>query len=630
MREEFVLFLSGVEPRENFQVVSEVTRNVLLSYVYIRRRGLEEIEERLSHHKGMKVLIDSGAFTFFNDPQYREKPLEWWEKYLENYTSFIKKHRENIFACVELDIDEIVGEEQAQVWREKYFYPLEEDGINVIYVFHTNKSLKDLEELCKKHSYIGFSYKELQNVLEANEVNEYVKNIFDIAMRYKTRVHGFAITGNKMLLNFPFFTVDSTSYLTGAQFCEIYFFEAGRIKHLRKESWKTEYIGQLEALGLNRRLLDIDSPYELIKASAIAYKKFEEHIRFIMFNRRYWEERVEDIKYVLPSLEWFQGDMEDWKVFGEKAGLPTNIPENMVKTLLTDMYIILNNTEQISSYSLEDLLDLCGLFGASGRDYNTKDKCIKFLKVAFKEHLDGKRKDLQNLGEKDSENDIRALEREDYIKEQEFIEVEVSKEECGELLPALLTAGYDKDEVEKDLIKQGIKPIYDKDGSIQKGIKKLRKQKKISSIKMPRLSCDRCVMASKCPEYQAGYICAYDKTFRKFNTRDAEDVRDGMSAIADVALERAQKAFMLETSMGGMPTDATSKALKEAWNYLDKLNELHNQMSGSPLVVQQTKVKGGSIEQTTITGSNPERGGILEKILLGDNTIDVEAEPIDK
>ena len=82
-------FRESDEPRENFEVVSGVTRNVLLSYYYIRRRGIDEIEERLKKHRGMKILIDSGAFTFFKDPKYATKTDEWWEIYLEDYNTVI-------------------------------------------------------------------------------------------------------------------------------------------------------------------------------------------------------------------------------------------------------------------------------------------------------------------------------------------------------------------------------------------------------------------------------------------------------------------------------------------------------------------------------------------------------------
>ncbi len=624
LKGDFTLFLSGVEPIENFNAVSSVTKNVLLSYYYIRRRGKDEIEARLKKNRGMKILIDSGAFTFFNDPKYSTKSVEWWEKYVENYVDFIRTHREHIFACVELDIDSLVGKEKVDEWREKYFHALEKEGINVIYLYHLDKSLEDFDQLCKKHPYVGFSYIELKSTLtDQAEVDFVINNLFNIAKKNKSAIHGFAVTGNKMLLNYPFFSADSTSYLSGAQFGTVTYFEGGKLKHLDKEVWKTQYIEKLKALGLKKNLLEIESPYELIKANAIGYKKFEEYIRSLMFPQKYWGDRV-TTQYKVPSLEWFSTDMKDWQEKVAEAGIDSNIPENVGITLLQDLYVISTNAPEISSYTLEDLVELCRLFNATGVNYNTKDKCLKFLKQAFKEHLEGQRNELSDL-QRPAEGERCALEREHYIQEKEYLEVELSREECGKLLPALLTAGYDKGSVEKELIEQGITPVYDKDGNILKGIKTVKKQKKLSNKALPRLSCDRCVMATNCPEYQAGYICAYDKMFRRFNTRDVEDVKQGLTAIADLALERAQKAFMQETAMGGVPTKATSSALRDAWDYLSKLKELENEtLTGNPVVVSQTKIRGGVVEQTTVKGANPGKDSLLAKIFLNNDTIDAE------
>lgn len=624
LKGDFTLFLSGVEPVENFNAVSSVTKNVLLSYYYIRRRGKDEIEARLKKNRGMKILIDSGAFTFFNDPKYSTKSVEWWEKYVENYVDFVRTHREHIFACVELDIDSLVGKEKVDEWREKYFHTLEKEGINVIYLYHLDKSLEDFDVLCKKHPYVGFSYIELKSTLkDQTEVDFVINNLFNIAKKNKSAIHGFAVTGNKMLLNYPFFSADSTSYLSGAQFGTVTYFEGGKLKHLDKEVWKTQYIEKLKALGLKKNLLEIESPYELIKANAIGYKKFEEYIRSLMFPQKYWGDRV-TTQYKVPSLEWFSTDMKDWQEKVAEAGIDSNIPENVGITLLQDLYVISTNAPEVSSYTLEDLVELCRLFNATGVNYNTKDKCLKFLKQAFKEHLEGQRNELSDL-QRPAEGERCALEREHYIQEKEYLEVELSREECGKLLPALLTAGYDKGSVEKELIEQGITPVYDKDGNILKGIKTVKKQKKLSNKALPRLSCDRCVMATNCPEYQAGYICAYDKMFRRFNTRDAEDVKQGLTAIADLALERAQKAFMQETAMGGVPTKATSSALRDAWDYLSKLKELENEtLTGNPVVVSQTKIRGGVVEQTTVKGANPGKDSLLAKIFLNNDTIDAE------
>lgn len=619
MKENFTLFLSGVEPIQNYEVASAVTKNLLLSYYYIRRRGKEEIEERLYKRKGMKFLIDSGAHTFFNDPKYADKTVEWWEDYLKKYIGFIEKHRDLIFACVELDIGAIVGKEVLEDWRERYFHPLEESGIPVIYVYHLEDSLEDFTKLCAKHPYVGFSALEISKTETVN-ADELIKNLFNIAVKYKSKVHGFGVGSNKLLLNYPFYTADMTSWLTGSQFGEVNYFEGGKLKRLKKDQWKTgEYRGKLEALKLNPRLLDNEATTELQKASAIAFKKFEEYVRQVMLPYKYWDDRK---MYVLPDYEWFSTEMEDWKEKLEAAGIDTYVPKSFGTTLLLDFYNFINDKD-LNAYQLEDLVEICAYFGAEGVKYNTKDKCIAFLKKAFRECLNGERKDLQSLHEP-LEGQKGALEREQYIQDEEYIEVAMTREECGQLLPALLTAGYDKDEVEKELIKNDITPVYDKDGNVASAVKRVRKQKKISTKAIARLSCDRCVLALNCPEYKAGYICAYDKLFRKFNTRKQDDVIDGLTSLADLALERVQKAYLQETTQGGVATDTTTELMDKAWGYLSKLKDLQNEVNGKPVTVSKTVVKGGTIENTVVKGSNPQSGGFLEQLLRDENVVEAE------
>lgn len=99
----------------------------------------------------------------------------------------------------------------------------------------------------------------------------------------------------------------------------------------------------------------------------------------------------------------------------------------------------------------------------------------------------------------------------------------------------------------------------------------------------------------------------------------------GMTGDSTILIS-TQKAFMQETAMGGVPTKATSSALKDAWEYLSKLRELENETAaGNPLVVSQTKIKGGVVEQTTVKGANPAKDSLLAQIFLNnDNTIEAE------
>jgi hypothetical protein len=74
----------------------------------------------------------------------------------------------------------------------------------------------------------------------------------------------------------------------------------------------------------------------------------------------------------------------------------------------------------------------------------------------------------------------------------------------------------------------------------------------IYSDKMHKLACDTCYAADKCPDYRAGYVCAYDKEFKKFNTRNVDDVMDAMYGMIEYNLGRFQRMAMFETMDGGM------------------------------------------------------------------------------
>ena len=59
----------------------------------------------------------------------------------------------------------------------------------------------------------------------------------------------------------------------------------------------------------------------------------------------------------------------------------------------------------------------------------------------------------------------------------------------------------------------GIVTTFDSRGKFVKGQIKVRKPKKLYSKKYPKMACDSCQAAQKCPEYKAGYVCAYNKLF---------------------------------------------------------------------------------------------------------------------
>lgn len=613
MKNEFTLFLSGVEPEDNFKTAIKVTSNLLQSYWYIKRRGKDKIVERFSMVKKNALLVDSGAHTFLSLPEYQDKSVEYWEDYLKGYVSFVKKYRDKIFACVEMDIDTLVGTEQVNKWREEYFHPLEEDGIPVIYVYHAEKGLEEWERMCKRYPYVGFSY----NEFKSPEYEGIIDQLFEIAIANKAKIHGFAVSGYKELTTHPYFSSDSTTWISGAQYGELNYFEGGKLKRLTKDKWKNEYYAKILDLSSSKVLLDAESPYELMRISALSYKKLEEYVNDIFRGRKYWSGRREVTKVYserkLPDKEWFLGDMEDWRKKLEDAGIDTSIPEEFAKSLLTDCFNFVTQNKAIEEYPLEELIGLCGLF--KDETSNTETKCKKALIAYFTDFIGGGRDDLADLSEPEPHEKM-AKERAEYIQEKEFIEYEMTKDECQSILKGLLTSGV-KDEVDKALIEQGIEPIYDEKGNLKAGIKRLRKRKSISSDLMPELSCNICSKARRCPMYEEGMLCAYNKMFKQFDTRKPEDVVDAMSSIANLSLERLSRAVTFEKLDGGLNTKDVTESMNEAWKYLEKIQEI--QAKSDKIVAERRVIKSSTGEteiRESVTG-NPQ--GLLSELFKPKN-----------
>ena len=136
-----------------------------------------------------------------------------------------------------------------------------------------------------------------------------------------------------------------------------------------------------------------------------------------------------------------------------------------------------------------------------------------------------------------------------------------------------------------------------------------------------------CVNAQKCPEYRAGYVCAYNKMFNRYNTRDVADVIQGMQGIVDLSMQRLQRAMLTEVLNGGMPDPNVSQLMHQSMQYLTQLQRMYEY--GSQEVIKQTKVlRADGSQETTTQISNPQSGGILAQIFGGMSSDNKEDEVV--
>ena len=179
----------------------------------------KEVFPLIERDRGI-FMTDSGAFSFMakyeGDPRVEKE--DFWLPYLEEYVEWLRKWKEHIFVAANLDLDVLVGHNIVKKWNKKYFEPLEREGLQIVYVAHADKddkgdsALRCFEEYCKKYRYVGI------NQSQKKEASKF----YQLAKMYHTRVHGFAWTELRLLKKFPFFSVDSTSWLSGVRYGTTY------------------------------------------------------------------------------------------------------------------------------------------------------------------------------------------------------------------------------------------------------------------------------------------------------------------------------------------------------------------------------------------------------------------------
>lgn len=167
--------------------------------------------------KKIKILLDSGVFSAWN----QKKPLS-----MNEYVDYIKRNGDWLWHYV--NMDQIPGEfgkkrtdkelEDSAKVSYRNLQKMRDKGLDPLPVFHQGESFKWLEKLLKDgHEYIGISTaKDLRVQQQRNWLNEVFTCICDSKGRPLVKTHGFGITKPAWILNYPFYTADSTTWALSA------------------------------------------------------------------------------------------------------------------------------------------------------------------------------------------------------------------------------------------------------------------------------------------------------------------------------------------------------------------------------------------------------------------------------
>lgn len=638
------IFFSGVEQETYLDILYDLgIRNFLMSYEYLKGRGIKQLKK----YPDMHLFIDSGAYTYQNDPQYESWTEEQWVTQIKEYLAWAKKHKDSIFAIADLDLQYLpnVGYEKVYEWRKQYFEPfMLETGIPVCFIYHED-GLEEWEYMCKRYPYVGLSLA----IDKVDGGSDILRQMFIIAEKYNTLCQGMASTNTKLLMQYPFYTVDSTTWLAGLKYGEISVFTGTKMTRIKKDQFETK---AFPMISMYKEKFDFDlirqeDTTEMIRVNAYAFVEAEKFVRDRLRSKMYWlKERVgkNDLNNLpadfFPPCDWFFAEEEqDYKPYARKMNINPDYEDAL--TLLSAATALLNwddpEYEPLVDLFCEDDFSCLRAFHDQfiNRIVPDTHTMIDDLMDFFKACVSGEKDTLLQLGT-NFDRLVKERDEKDYITDEEYDYEDVDDLEIANISAKYLPAPKEGEEApeiseldDEIFEEQGIIPVRDENGHFLKGQRKVLKPKKLYSEKYPKLACDMCVNAQRCPEYKAGYVCAYNKMFNRYNTRDMGDIIQAMQGIVDLSMQRLQRSMMTEVMNGGLPDQNVSAMMNQSMQLLTHLQRMYE--SSNQEMIRQTRVlRADGTQEMTTQVSNPQSGGILAQIFGNMNNSSDEADNFDK
>jgi len=148
-----------------------------------------------------KHFFDSGAFSLL-----KKKKVNY-PKYMRDYARFVKKYAHAIDYYANVDV---IGDPQATLINQQYLEGLDLSPVPVVH-FKTSMDWLNLY-IDKRYTYIALGGLVAAKADKAS-LKRWLDKAFDIAHPEKIRLHGFGITSFPLMKRYPWYSVDSTSWV---------------------------------------------------------------------------------------------------------------------------------------------------------------------------------------------------------------------------------------------------------------------------------------------------------------------------------------------------------------------------------------------------------------------------------
>jgi hypothetical protein len=170
----------------------------------------------MDEQQGIDLFLDSGAFS---------ADSQGYEIDIQEYIDFVKRHRDYLTCYANLDVigDPTKGIDGAEeTWKNQQ--AMEAAGLSPMPVFHVGEDESYLRYYVENYDYVGLGgmVPFTSQVLRAWLDRVFRDLICDAQGWPQVKIHGFGMTSLSLMLRYPWYSVDSTSWIMASRNGTIY------------------------------------------------------------------------------------------------------------------------------------------------------------------------------------------------------------------------------------------------------------------------------------------------------------------------------------------------------------------------------------------------------------------------
>lgn len=200
---------------------------------YYNKRMADALEESLKC--GCGIMMDSGAFSFhqflkkqFGEISAKKRKSKYQhtdidrlrDETVELYVEYCKRDQKKWDFYVTFDFRKHCPTIYAMTKE------LEKRGIRPIPVYHGDQSLEWIERYCKEgYKLIGIGN---SGRTQFEDFRYYYDQVFNITEKYGVKTHGLAVTSLSLMFQYPWYSVDSATWVKVAAYGKIIYIDPYR------------------------------------------------------------------------------------------------------------------------------------------------------------------------------------------------------------------------------------------------------------------------------------------------------------------------------------------------------------------------------------------------------------------